>query len=380
MGFIAHDIADWLDEQRRISDRALDDVLSDPGVAGFYWLAHGLKFSMSIGHGFWDILRLGQGIQSGAIGGFANDGLRLLSVVPVGSLFKYGKTVFPALTEAKAVARAMAPQLFQAGRYIRPAAGPTLKNIVVQGAITNQCTMVTGVRVMSVIANRGNEAFMTVAELVQGMGISPGARATVKQLSDFMFGIGFKGKYVDPIPDVLGNAKQAEQILKGHMNAGDVAIISIAWPTRPGITSLRQAAAQNAGEAHAVTAYLDNAGKLKIVDQLGLSVFETEGFSQAWQTTFKTKGAPVPNLEQLTLQTFAVIHDVKPFTGTQMQSMLPGLIQAGAVSSNAVVSDIRQNGNTAPWQVLSRFGLPIAPFNFFDKATATEKLKQHRGR
>ena len=75
----ASDIADWWDEQHRVSSNALDDMVD----AHPNWFSVTVaETSMTLGAGLVDVLRLGEGVAEGGVKGYLHDGLRLLQVAP----------------------------------------------------------------------------------------------------------------------------------------------------------------------------------------------------------------------------------------------------------------------------------------------------------
>jgi len=78
----AADIADWWDEQRRVSQRDLDAFVDEyPNWFGVL-VAGAAGTAMDLGAGFVDVLRLGEGAADHSLKGFAQDGLRLLQFAP----------------------------------------------------------------------------------------------------------------------------------------------------------------------------------------------------------------------------------------------------------------------------------------------------------
>jgi hypothetical protein len=77
----ASDIADWWDQQHSTSERALDEfVETNPNMFGVV-VATAFATAMEVGKGTVDVLRFGEGIAQGTLGGVATDALRALSVV-----------------------------------------------------------------------------------------------------------------------------------------------------------------------------------------------------------------------------------------------------------------------------------------------------------
>lgn len=87
----ASDIADWWDEQHKISEKALDRFVNEyPGLFGVV-VATAVATAMEVGKGTVDVLRFGEGIAEGTVGSVAQDALRALSIV--GAVGKGAKIV-----------------------------------------------------------------------------------------------------------------------------------------------------------------------------------------------------------------------------------------------------------------------------------------------
>lgn len=88
------DIADWWDTQRNQTEDILDDFVSNnPNQFGII-VATGVHTAMTVGAGVVDLLRLGDGVIQGTLGGVAQDGLRLIGVaVPAARGYKITRTM-----------------------------------------------------------------------------------------------------------------------------------------------------------------------------------------------------------------------------------------------------------------------------------------------
>lgn len=77
----ASDLADWWDQQHKISQAALDEFVDEnPGLFGVV-VATAAATAMELGKGTVDVLRLGEGLASGTASGVGTDALRALSIV-----------------------------------------------------------------------------------------------------------------------------------------------------------------------------------------------------------------------------------------------------------------------------------------------------------
>jgi nucleoid-associated protein YgaU len=87
----ASELAEWWEEQRRTSMRALDDFVDAyPNWFGVA-VAGTAATAMDLGAGLVDVLRLGEGAAEGSVSGIAKDALRLLQVAPaLGKAGRFG--------------------------------------------------------------------------------------------------------------------------------------------------------------------------------------------------------------------------------------------------------------------------------------------------
>src|SRR5579863_6831767 len=87
----ASDLAEWWDEQHKISEKALDRFVDDnPGLFGVI-VATAVSTAMQVGAGTVDVLRFGEGMAEGGLKGFGKDALRALSIA--GTVGKGAKLV-----------------------------------------------------------------------------------------------------------------------------------------------------------------------------------------------------------------------------------------------------------------------------------------------
>lgn len=93
-------IADWFDNNRKQTDVILDQWVDSSNYnEGVMILAATTKAFETIGAGFVDILRLGDGVREGTLKGIGTDSLRVVAIFPVGK-------VAGILKSAKGLARA----------------------------------------------------------------------------------------------------------------------------------------------------------------------------------------------------------------------------------------------------------------------------------
>jgi len=84
----ASELADWMDKQKRDSEKILGDWVEENPQWWAIGLATAAATSMDLGQGLWDALRLGEGAAEGGVKGFGKDALRLLTLA--GPLAKGG--------------------------------------------------------------------------------------------------------------------------------------------------------------------------------------------------------------------------------------------------------------------------------------------------
>lgn len=94
------EIAEWFDGQRKQTDTVLDKWVEDSQYdQGVMFAAATTKAFTTIGAGFVDLLRLGDGVKEGSLKGLGTDALRIVAIFPVGKTTQMIKSV-------KGVARA----------------------------------------------------------------------------------------------------------------------------------------------------------------------------------------------------------------------------------------------------------------------------------
>jgi hypothetical protein len=95
----ASDIADWWDKQHAISKKALDEFVDEnPGVFGVV-VATAVATAMDVGKGTVDVLRLGEGVAEGTVGGITQDVLRALSIA--GTVGKGAKIIKEVVSKSR---------------------------------------------------------------------------------------------------------------------------------------------------------------------------------------------------------------------------------------------------------------------------------------
>ena len=83
----ASELADWWDQQKAQSDKALEEWVQDNPQWWAIGIATFTATAMDLGAGMVDALRLGEGVAKGTPGGVATDAMRLLALAgPLGKL------------------------------------------------------------------------------------------------------------------------------------------------------------------------------------------------------------------------------------------------------------------------------------------------------
>lgn len=106
------DIVDWFEKNRGESEKVLDKWVEDSGYStGSMATAATTKAFMTVGAGFVDLLRLGDGVKEGSLKGVGEDALRVVAIFPVGkaaSMLKSAK----GLSVARFIADTGGPNCF----------------------------------------------------------------------------------------------------------------------------------------------------------------------------------------------------------------------------------------------------------------------------
>jgi len=106
------EVADWFEKNRLESDDILDKLVEDSDYhTGVMVAASTTKALMTVGAGFVDLLRLGDGIREGSLKGVGTDALRFVAVFPVGKAVSFIKSA-NGLTAAKFIADTGGPNCF----------------------------------------------------------------------------------------------------------------------------------------------------------------------------------------------------------------------------------------------------------------------------
>lgn len=221
------EIADWWDEQHRQAKKELDSFVdNNPNLFGVV-VATAVATAMEVGAGAVDTLRFGQGMAEGGLKGIGKDALRLIGLMgPLG----------------------------RGAKIVQTSANAKLARLIVDpgGGI---CGWVSGTQALR---QTGTKAFAAVDDLAQALG---------KTIADF--GGTSLGSLVASLKQVgarigaVKSVKSFDEIGNMTQNNGGVTMFSV-FGKRMEAGVLKQV-------GHAVYAFRDNLGRLRILDRGGRS-------------------------------------------------------------------------------------------------------------
>jgi|CXWL01.1.fsa_nt_gi hypothetical protein len=221
----ASDIADWWDEQHRQAKKELDHfVENNPNLFGVV-VATAIATAMEVGAGTVDTLRFGQGLAEGGVKSVGKDALRLIG---------------------------LAGPLGRGAKIVQASANAKLARLIVDpgGGI---CGWVSGTQALR---QTGTKAFAAVDDLAQALGKSI-ADFSGTSLSVLVASL----RQVGARMGVLKSATSIDDIARMTLNNGGVTIFSVFGKRMEG-GALKQV-------GHALYAYRDNMGRLRILDRGG---------------------------------------------------------------------------------------------------------------
>ena len=210
------DLADWWDEKKQESSKYLHEFVDEHDSWWAIAIAGSVQTAMNLGGGFVDVLRLGDGVRQGTWRGVLHDGLRLLSLA--GPIAKVGR----------GISRVLAPN---------PGGG------ICAWVSATQALRQTGVR-----------HFATIEDIALAAGKTPGA-ATMTELQQILRAAGAD---VRPLSTPATMAAVSEL---AQANPQGVVMFGIRWMSSKGTTL-----------GHALYAFRNALGKVKIIDRSGRSV------------------------------------------------------------------------------------------------------------
>jgi len=225
MSWAASDIAEWWDKQHAEAKKELDRFVDDnPNLFGVI-VATAVATAMEVGKGTVDLLRFGEGAAEGGVGGYAKDAIRLVGLMgPLGKVAKFAQVGLNAR---------LARVIIDPGKGI--------------------CGWISGTQAFR---QTGTRAFVAVEDLAQAMGktLSELGGSQLAQRVQVFRSLGAK-------ISALRNVSKMEEIAEMTKNDGGVTMFNIFGKRMQG------GVLKPVG--HAVYAFRDLAGKLKILDRGG---------------------------------------------------------------------------------------------------------------
>lgn len=243
----ASDLADWWDQQHRISEKELDRFVDDnPGLFGVV-VATFFSTAMQVGSGTVDVLRFGEGMAEGGLKGFGKDALRAVSIA--GALGKGAQLV-------RSFGGARAAQVIQ------DIPGGTCGWVSITKALRQ-----TGYKMYRAVADLTSEPPMQ-AEL-------PIAGSQMSQRISVLRQLGAR------VIDKLRVPKSLQGLQSLTPRDGSVLMFGVRWE-RKGETV-----------AHALYSFYDHFGRFRIADRSGLVVSSLEELEQL-KPGYGSIGSAVP--------------------------------------------------------------------------------------
>jgi hypothetical protein len=219
------DIADWWDEQHRQAKKELDRfVENNPNLFGVV-VATAVATAMEVGAGTVDTLRFGQGLAEGGVKGVGKDALRLIG---------------------------LAGPLGRGAKIVQTSANARLARLIVDpgGGI---CGWVSGTQALR---QTGTKAFAAVDDLAQALGKG------IAELGGSQLGSRIElFKQIGARISALRSVKSIDDIARMTQNNGSVTMFNVFGKRMEG------GVLKPVG--HAVYAFRDNLGRLRILDRGG---------------------------------------------------------------------------------------------------------------
>lgn len=216
-------LADWWDEKKKETSEYLHEFVDEQPHWWAIAIAGSVETSMRLGAGFVDVLRLGDGIKEGTWRGVVHDGLRLLAIA--GPVAKVGRGI---------------------ARFVVPDAGG------------NVCAWVSATQALR---QTGVQHFATIDDLVIATGRTPGP-ASMPVLEDILRA---SGAEVTRLPKPA-NMLAVKELAAANPNG--VVMFGIKWSR---LLPENGKIVEKVYE-HALYAYRNILGKVKIIDRTGKSV------------------------------------------------------------------------------------------------------------
>lgn len=240
--WIFTEIAEWFEKQRRETDVILDQWVEDSEYNfSVMLIASTTKAFTTVGAGFVDIIRLGDGIEKGSWKGIGEDALRVVAIFPVG----------------------------KAASLIRSAKGVVRAKLIVDIGGPN-CFWVTSAKALSQTGYKiKGKLFASVDDVAKALGMEIGNLWKIPNLSTGMSYLKRLGAKVGPIIRVT-NLTDIKKILP---HDGSVVIIAVDFVLKNGKAA-----------GHAIYAYRNAFGGVRFFDRTVGRQLGTKGIQGVFQT------------------------------------------------------------------------------------------------
>ena len=218
------DLADWWDEKKQESSKYLHEFVDEHDSWWAIAIAGSVQTAMNLGGGFVDVLRLGDGVRKGTWRGVLQDGLRLLSLA--GPIAKVGRGI---------------------------------SRVLVADPGGGVCAWVSATQALR---QTGVQHFATIEDIALAAGKVPGG-ATMMELEKILTAAGADVRVLST-PATMAAVNELVRA-----NPQGVVMFGIRWVSSKGATV-----------RHALYAFRNVLGKVKIVDRSGKvveSLSELEG-------------------------------------------------------------------------------------------------------
>ncbi len=259
MGFAASDIADWFEVKRKTRVHDLEEWVVDNPQWWNVALATVGASSMEFLGTYVDLLRFGEGAAEGGWRGYGSDGLRLISILPVGRLVKMGG-------------------LAQRARQL----SGSLKVVSKVKGVSGPCTFQAVNNAMQIV--RGRSLFVTVKQMARALG------KPMRSLATNPKGAVVLGAWVDDLVNVM-RANGGRVKLVSGLNSVDEVVRIAAAEGAPVIFAIRTTVKTALGETkqilHSVMAVRDGARGVKFADYGGKLFESLDQLVARWGTKIK---------------------------------------------------------------------------------------------
>jgi hypothetical protein len=230
---LLEDTAAWWERHRRESERALDQFVIDHPNAFGVTVATAVHTSMELGAGFVDVLRIGEGARTGTAGGWARDGLRLLTVLPIGRITR----------------------LATAGRGLA-AERVGIQTLIVDTLPSNGvCTSVAATQALRFTGARHLARLIDVLEAA-GIELGPTESRFIRALLPALRRFGATTREIP----TLSSMQALEPTVRSVSNGRGVMLLSVRW-IRQGLQV-----------GHTMVAFVNSSGAFRIADRTGTVV------------------------------------------------------------------------------------------------------------